>query len=189
MDISREDILDAMQHIQGYIDITVEDFHEVYRLAYAHALGRLLGNIEARGVMRPDPPWVEPEMSLEEAASVMAEAGVAATPVLDPERRVVGMLSQSDYLRRLQARSCMGFLLTALSAPERVRHELHALRVHEVMGSPAVTIGAGAGLAEMLALFRGHTHCRVPVVDGEGRLLGLLARADLVGACRLGVPE
>ncbi|WP_201213830.1 hypothetical protein [Rhodocyclus purpureus] len=41
LELSDEDILDALAHISGYIDISTEDFRAVYHLAWRHALARL----------------------------------------------------------------------------------------------------------------------------------------------------
>lgn len=41
IELSDEDILDAMQHIPGYLDISTEDFRIIYHLAWRHALERL----------------------------------------------------------------------------------------------------------------------------------------------------
>lgn len=40
-ELTDEDILDAMQHIPGYLDITTEDFRLIYHLAWRHAVARL----------------------------------------------------------------------------------------------------------------------------------------------------
>ena len=42
-ELSDEDILDAMQHMPGYIDISTEDFRLIYHLAWRHAMARLRG--------------------------------------------------------------------------------------------------------------------------------------------------
>ena len=42
IELSDEDILDAMQHIPGYLDISTEDFRIIYHLAWRHAMERLL---------------------------------------------------------------------------------------------------------------------------------------------------
>ena len=42
-ELSDEDILDAMQHIPGYLDISTEDFRIIYHLAWRHAVARLKG--------------------------------------------------------------------------------------------------------------------------------------------------
>jgi CBS-domain-containing membrane protein len=41
IELSDEDILDAMQHIPGYLDISTEDFRIIYHLAWQHAMERL----------------------------------------------------------------------------------------------------------------------------------------------------
>lgn len=40
-ELTDEDILDAMRHIEGYLDISTEDFRTIYHLAWRHALARL----------------------------------------------------------------------------------------------------------------------------------------------------
>jgi len=40
-ELSDEDILDAMQHVPGYLDISTEDFRLIYHLAWRHAIARL----------------------------------------------------------------------------------------------------------------------------------------------------
>lgn len=40
-ELADEDILDAMQHIPGYLDISTEDFRTIYHLAWRHAIARL----------------------------------------------------------------------------------------------------------------------------------------------------
>jgi len=40
-ELTDEDILDAMQHIPGYLDISTEDFRIIYHLAWRHAVARL----------------------------------------------------------------------------------------------------------------------------------------------------
>lgn len=44
-ELSDEDILDAMQHIPGYLDISTEDFRVIYHLAWRHAVERLRGRV------------------------------------------------------------------------------------------------------------------------------------------------
>lgn len=45
-ELSDEDIIDAMQHIPGYLDISTEDFRTIYHLAWRHAIARLKGRAE-----------------------------------------------------------------------------------------------------------------------------------------------
>lgn len=91
VELSDEDILDAMQHIAGYIDISTEDFRAVYRLALRHAVERLCGNIGARE------PALSAPMTLAEAAHTLEQSGHAALPVVDGQGRVCGMLLRKDF--------------------------------------------------------------------------------------------
>lgn len=49
LELSDEDILDAMAHVPGYIDISTEDFRTIYHLAWRHAVERLRAQRDAVG--------------------------------------------------------------------------------------------------------------------------------------------
>ena len=53
VDLTDDDCYEAMRAIPGYLDISLEDFREVYRLALAHAAGRLTGGLTAGDLMEP----------------------------------------------------------------------------------------------------------------------------------------
>lgn len=48
-ELTDEDILDAMDHISGYVDISTEDFRTIYHLAWKHAIARLRERRKDRG--------------------------------------------------------------------------------------------------------------------------------------------
>ena len=73
LELSDEDILDAMRRIPGYIDITTSDFREVYRLAHTHALERLFDSIRAGALMRIGSRPLRPDMRMDEAARLLVE--------------------------------------------------------------------------------------------------------------------
>lgn len=61
VELSDEDIYDAMSHISGYLDITTEDFRELYHLTFQHAVETLTSRLRARDIMTPDIAAVRPE--------------------------------------------------------------------------------------------------------------------------------
>lgn len=91
VELSDEDILDAMQHIAGYVDISTEDFRTVYHLALRHAVERLCGDIHAR-----EPALTTP-MTLAEATAALERSGHAALPVRDAQGELRGMLLRKDF--------------------------------------------------------------------------------------------
>ena len=83
IDISDEDVYDAMKEIPGYLDITPGDFKEVYRRAYAHAVERLTRRALARDVMTIKVISVRKDTPLLEVARILGARGVAGVPVID----------------------------------------------------------------------------------------------------------
>ena len=182
VELADDDIVDAMQHVPGYIDISIGDFREVYHLAHQHAVDRLLGGLRAEGLMRPVATALPPGMMLDEAARTLVASGYKALPVVDGEGRVAGMLTETDFLCRLQAGTFLELLLRMLDDSCEVSHRCHETPVREAMTAPAVTVRPEAGFRDMMAAFRKHAGRSMPVADADGRLRGLLFRKDFLEA-------
>ncbi len=189
LELSDEDVYEAMSHLSGYVDITTEDFREIYRLAFDHALGRVLNVVTAGEVMTPDVLTVRPEMPLEAAALAMAERGAKAAPVVDERSHVVGMLSETDLLRRLGAETFAQFLVRFAADAGAVRQTLRETPVSAFMVSPAVTVREDAPFSALLQVFKRTPVSRLPVVDEAGVLVGMLTRKDFMSACGLEGPQ
>ena len=185
LELTDSDILDAMQHIPGYLDITTEDFRIIYHLAYRHALGRQFSDARAENLMRAVASPLLPDMPLDEAAKVLVSSGYKALPVVDAKGCVIGMLTETDFLRRLKVDTFLELLLNMLDATFEFKHRCHETPVSEAMTSPAVTVNGGAGFAQTVGAFREHGGRSMPVVDSDGRLRGLLLRKDFFGAYNL----
>lgn len=185
MELTDGDILDAMQHIPGYLDISTDDFRTIYHLAHRHAVGRLFGNFSAESLMRVGIEPLYPGMHLDEAAKALVRSGYKALPVVDENGRVVGILTENDFLRRLNVETFLQLLLSMLDEAFELKHRCHETPVSEAMTSPAITVGKDAGFAETIAAFHRHDGRSIPVVDNDGRLLGLLLRKDFISAYHL----
>ena len=182
VELADDDIVDAMQHVPGYLDISLGDFREVYHLAHHHAVDRLLGGLSAEGLMRPVATALPPGMMLDEAARTLVASGYKALPVVDGEGRVVGMLTETDFLSRLQAGTFLELLLRMIDDSCEVSHRCHETPVREAMTAPAITVRPDAGFRDMMAAFRRHAGRSMPVADAQGRLKGLLLRKDFLEA-------
>lgn len=185
IELTDEDILDAMQHIPGYLDISTEDFRAIYHLAHRHAVKRLFEGIRAYRLMRTGVRPLPPDMPLIDAAEAIARSGHKGLPVVDAAGRVLGMLTEADFLRRLQAGTFLDFLLKLLDDKGAFTHRCHETLVGEAMTSPAVTVAEDAGLGVILRAFRQHGGRCMPVVAGDGQYRGLLSRKDILAAHHL----
>ena len=182
LDLSDEDILDAMRHIPGYIDISTEDFRAIYHLAHGHALERLFRHVRAGNLMRAEIEPLQPDIRLDEAARTLAGQGRKSLPVVDADSRVIGMLTETDILRRLNADTFLELLLRLVADHGTFTHRCHETPVREAMTAPAVTVAERAGFREIVSAFHTHEGRSMPVVDAQGRLRGLLLRKDFVKA-------
>ena len=185
LDLSDDDILDAMRHIPGYLDITTADFRAIYHLAHRHALDRLFRHVRAGSLMRTGIEPLHPDTKLDEAARLLADQRRKSLPVVDVGGVVVGMLTETDFLCRLKADTFLEVLLRLIVDQGTFTHRCHETPVSEAMTAPAVTVGADAGFHEIVGAFHAHEGRSMPVVDNEGRLQGLLLRKDFVSAYHL----
>jgi CBS domain-containing protein len=121
-----------------------------------------------------------------EVASLMLERRISGVPVVDSERRVLGIISEGDLIRRPEIgtyTSPTGWLTVFLSRDESARDfvKTHGLLAKEVMSRPAICVAPETPLADIVRLFDRHRVKRLPVVE-HGRLAGLVTRADLLRA-------
>lgn len=181
-ELSDEDIYEAMKETPGYLDITPGSFREVYRLAFRLAQKRLFQEVSAAYLMTREVITVRPETPVEEVAATMGQAGISGVPVVDAGNRVVGVISEQDFLRRMGAPKGSFMSLVALCLRTRgcVAVPLKEKRACDLMSSPAVTVGPDTPLREILQLFDTRHINRVPVTDTAGRLQGMITRGDLI---------
>jgi len=185
IELTDDDILDAMQHIPGYLDITTEDFRSIYHLAHRHALGRLFVGVTAGRLMRSAITPLQPDTTLDIAARTLADSGYKGLPVVDANGCVIGMLTETDFLKRLKAGSFLELLLRMLEDSFEFTHRCHETTVSAAMTQPAVGVSRNAGFMEILETFHRHGGRSMPVVGDDGRLLGLLLRKDFIAAYKL----
>jgi CBS domain-containing protein len=185
LELSDEDILDAMRHIPGYIDITTLDFRAIYHLAHSHALERLFHHVHAGKLMRTGIEPLHPDTRLDDAARVLAKQGRKSLPVVDDSGCAIGMLTETDFLRRLKAKTFLELLLRLVENEGNFVHRCHETPTSEAMTAPPVTVTEDAGFREIVSAFHTHEGRSMPVVDTQGRLKGLLLRKDFLKSYHL----
>ena len=145
-----------------------------------------LQTMNAGDIMMKDVVSVGSEASVREVALLMLERRISGVPVVDGERRVLGIVSEGDLIRRpeIETDRVRGrWLSVFLSDEERARDfvKSHGRKAREVMSQPAICVAPGTPLAEVVRLMERHRVKRLPVVE-QGKLAGLVTRADLMRA-------
>lgn len=183
LDISDQDVLQAMKELPGYLDITTGDFKEVYRLALRHALMRIRRTIKARDIMTSPAIHVAAKTSLQEVALLLADAGVTGAPVVDEDGMVVGVISERNFLRAMSGGSpisFMGVVANCLTSPQCLAMPMKKAAAAVLMSTPAVIAKENDTLEFLTDLMTIKGINRLPIVNDEGLLVGIVTRSDLV---------
>ena len=121
-----------------------------------------MGGPKVREVMTDRPRCVTPETPISEAARLMKSDDVGSLPILEGER-LTGIVTDRDIV------------LQAVAEEKDPR----GMPVREVASRELVTIGPEEDLSEALRLMASHQVRRIPVVDEDSRLVGIVAQADI----------
>ncbi len=185
IEISDDDIYDAMKDIRGYLDITPGDLKEVFRFAYRRAVERISSAVKAGDIMTTPVHSVRVDTAAQTVAEVMAEHGISGVPVLDQHGKVAGVISEKDFITRMGAKDAahvMGIIAACLRGKGCVATSIRSKHAGDIMTSPAVTVTVYATAFEIMDLFTDKGINRVPVVDDKEELVGIVSRADLISA-------
>lgn len=130
---------------------------------------------------------ITPETTVAEAANLMLQHRISGLPVIDESGAVVGIVTEGDLLRRTEVgterhhRRWVELLL----GPGRLSREYvgaHARKAGDVMSDSVASVDPQTALSEVVQTMERRHVKRVPVVDGNHRLIGIVSRADLVRA-------
>ena len=138
--------------------------------------------MKVRDIMTTDPLTTTPRTSLKEAARAMVRHKVSGLPVIDGEK-LVGMVTEGDFLRQ-EANRDQPYRLSLLDAifGDGPAESPAAETVEEVMSENVISITAEATIGEAARIMAQRKVKRLPVVDQEGELIGIISRADVVNA-------
>lgn len=142
--------------------------------------------MKVRDVMTHSVLSVRREAPLKEVALVLVDHRISGVPVVDVDGAVLGVVSEADLLMKEQGADAVRHrpLARFLGESRESRSQLAklaAVTAGEAMTAPAVTIESGRRISEAAALMIARRVNRLPVVD-DGRLVGIVTRADLVRA-------
>ncbi|MGI9426048.1 MAG: CBS domain-containing protein [Hyphomicrobiaceae bacterium] len=142
--------------------------------------------MEASDVMTSNVITVAPDTTVRQVARIMAEKHISGLPVVSSDGAVLGMVSESDLLRRseLGTESDVETSHSWLPEPEEAARRFaksHGRRAHDIMSRPVVSVADDVELRDVAEVLERHKIKRVPVIK-DGHIIGLIARSDLIRA-------
>jgi CBS domain-containing protein len=135
--------------------------------------------LRVRELMSAGVVAVPASMSLHELARVLAENAISGVPVVDDERRVVGVVSESDIVEKERGPDEESYGRLARLLGRHPGAAAYATTAGEAMSSPPIVVEPWMSVYEAAWLMSIEDVNRLPVVE-SGRLVGVISRADLV---------
>jgi len=142
--------------------------------------------MQAQDVMTRGVISVSPDDTIARAVRLMLQERISGLPVLNNAGRVVGVITEGDFLRRAETATehkrprWLEFLL----GPGRLAEEYvrtHGRKVSEIMTAEPITVAEGTPLEQVVALMEKKRIKRIPVVRGD-KMVGIVSRANLLHA-------
>ncbi len=127
---------------------------------------------------------VAPEATEEEIARLLLDHRISGVPVVQ-NGAVLGIVSEGDLVRRVTEAggpAPAGWLDLFTTAAAKAFVRTHGRQARDVMTAPAVSVGLETPVAEVAAMMERRRLKRLPVVDGDGMLVGIVTRANLLRA-------
>ena len=139
-------------------------------------------NSSVKDVMTTTVVAVRETAGYKHIVSAMRRHGVSAFPVLDADDHVIGVISEADLLlKEVGPEPFTGPAESVLATGRRgERAKAAGLTAAELMTRPAVTIGSDASVADAAKLMYARRVRRLPVVEDDGRLVGIVSRVDVL---------
>lgn len=177
-----EDIGAARARFDTYIDVKDEELLQLLRLATHNTHQRRLGDLTCRELMLAEPLCTEFGTPLEEIWEQFQQHRLTAMPVIDRARHVIGIVTLNDFIHHA-ASFPQETLEERIAALVQTTHTLTSDKAEvagQIMTGPAITAREEARVAELLPLLDNRHIHHIPIVDGNGKLTGLLSRSEIV---------
>jgi CBS domain-containing membrane protein len=172
---TRADIVAALRRQSELLDIDPEDIEAVLREMQLQAYTRTFQALTCADVMSQPVITATEGTTVPHALRLLERHHIKALPVIDDDRRVVGIVTRADLLGltpRELGHSLRHWFGIGAMTPPRVATQMHR-RVR--------TIAAAAPMSELVPMFASAGHHHIPVLDADGRLAGIITESDLVG--------
>ncbi|OKH54833.1 phosphoribulokinase [Calothrix sp. HK-06] len=140
--------------------------------------------------MSRNPVVVKRETSLTEAIKILAERRISGLPVVDDSGKLIGIISETDLMWQETGVTPPAYIMFLdsviyLQNPATYERDLHKAlgqTVGEVMSKDPITIAPDKSLRDAAKLMHDKNIHRLPILDSEGQVIGILTRGDIIRA-------
>lgn len=183
-ELTREDFVNALKEMNTFMDVTVDDLLELNRTAAKYARVRKTESQRIENLMTRELVTVSPNTSLVDAAQLLVTNRISGLPVVDTDRRLVGVITEADFLRAMgvpahhPTHSLWQTLESMFSQPADIREPTGT--VADLMVENVITVKPEQTLHDIVEIMKHNRIKRVVVVDDQRRVQGMVTRSDMV---------
>lgn len=185
---TQEDLNKVLQRYEQVLDVRPDDLNLLLRQTELEAFRRRMGAVTCADILSSDVITASPGTTLRDAWERMHEHRIKALPVVDPEQRVIGIITQVDFLE-----------YAGLDRPDNLAKRLRTFMqgsrrdgrktVGEIMSKRVETARSDEHIATLIPKLTDGGRHHIPIVDEEGILAGIITQTDLLAALYRGHPE
>jgi CBS domain-containing protein len=125
----------------------------------------------AQTIMKTDVATVHPETSLDKVIDLLIDRTITGLPVVDADGTLLGMITEKDILAFLIDQNVLDLTNNRL---------LCETTAHHIMTAAVVSCRAETPLLEVCKCLVDHHFRRVPILDADGKLVGIISRKDII---------
>ncbi|MEZ0168450.1 HPP family protein [Microvirga sp. TS319] len=162
------------------IDMDRESLEDLFRQVEMQAYNRRFDGMTCAEIMSRDVAAVTPSTSLRDAWRLLRQHRIKGLPVVSDTRAVIGIITQTDLIKHSDWDLRTGL---QMSVPQIAQRVIRLDRkVGEIMTSPVQTARQDTALAALVPRMADAELHQVPIVDGDGVLVGIVTQSDLIAA-------
>jgi CBS domain-containing membrane protein len=182
--VQAEDLDAVLRQYNEVLDVSRDDLENLMQQAEMHAYRRRFGEITCAEIMSRDVISVQHDTPLAKAWQFLRRHDIRALPVVDPAGRVIGMVSDVDFMksRELDPHDGLGVRFRSLARRLTTVRADRPEVVGQIMPRAIRTVAENTHVAELVPLMADAGLRHVPVVDSNRRLSGIISQSDLIAA-------
>ncbi|KKM11436.1 hypothetical protein SY88_08385 [Clostridiales bacterium PH28_bin88] len=178
--ILHEDLAAALQQMGKVVDVTPEDLLRIFDLTLTEVQKRhqtFCHKEWVREIMKSPVITCTPQTTVEAAARILLEKNIHCLPVVEEGEKLVGIVTESDLLFQFSSEPA-GSPVKHLFSRKRVQKP--GERIGDIMVKHVTTLHPEDSIKKVIHLMLKHGYGRIPVVDQENILVGIVARKDIL---------
>jgi CBS domain-containing membrane protein len=178
---TQRDLEAVLKRYEQVLDVSPSDLQTILKQTEMEAWRRRMGEISCADIMSRDLVTASRDTPLREAWNRLQHHKIKALPVIDSERRVIGVVTLVDFLKHARLDDYASFrqrLRDFLAG----RHEGSSGVIGEIMSTAVETAYTSEHIATLVPKLSDGGRHHIPIVDGDNRLVGMVTQSDLVAA-------